>query len=173
MLSQTKAQAFKLGAHGQWEDAIIPASKLKGFTTFSIPKLGYRNLEHGDIKAVIQLSSVRSTKRGFRLDCVNVDYLDDFAMVYPHADPIWEYMGSEDKVRLIFEPNFLPLKIGLQELMEGRLSSFAMSSDIALSLDTDADADKPWAIYFKSIKVGAVAADGTITVNNKTISRNA
>lgn len=171
--SGTKASALKMTAAGHWEEVVIPVSKLKGFTTFSIPKLGYRNLESRNLKAVAQLSSTRSTKRGFRLEGVMVDYLDDYSMVYPYSDPVWEFMSSEQRTNIIYNPTFTPLKIGLQELMEGRLSSFAMSPDIAVALDTDADSDKPWAIYFKSIKVGAVDGDGVVSVNNKVVSRNA
>lgn len=153
-----------------WEEVHIPASALKGFTSFSSPKLGYRNIKRGpDPHSVTYLTSQRSTRRGFRLDNIRADNLSVFNLENVEAG--WDFLDLWTKTKVVYSPEFVGLKQGLAELQAGNLLGFAVNHDIAIAIDMDIAAKFPWSIYFKGMRVGGISDTGIITIHNKIVNR--
>ena len=156
----------------RWTAMHIPVDLLKDFTTFSIPKLGYRNILFGDVNAVINLSCVRSTQRGFKLDHVTYSSPPVYGTLGISVDDIWETQNKTQRVRVIYFPKFPSIKEGLKDMLAGQSAGCALSPDAAIFMDLDCDAEFPWSIVFKGKPVGGVDEHGQIVVRNKVVSRS-
>lgn len=167
--TQGMSQKFHAGQRGAWEEIQIPASKLKNFGTFSIPALGYRNVGIGNNETVIRLWHSRSTRRGFRLEHVGVETVAPFDML---GDvPVWELMDRWAQVDTVYNPKFVPLKLGIPQLLNHESIGFAVNPDTAVTLDADGDADNPWTIHYKGNKVGGIDENGVIMIRHKVVNR--
>lgn len=150
-----------------WTNATLPMDSLKSFTDIKWPKLGYRNLPHGQLgNQVSFISSTRSVQRGLKYEHLTFEWL-----------PVNETMGggrigrSLDVILRIFFPVWYSFKEGMKKLHAKELASFAINEDVAVGLSVDQGENRFADIYYRGKVVGQVREDGDIIIANKTIKR--
>lgn len=156
----------------RWTTTELPIDLLKDFTTFSIPRLGYRNIGRNSMSAVVNLSAMRSTRRGFKLDHLLLNYAPVYGTVGTRPDDLWDTYNQTQRAKVIYFPEFLTLKDGMKELLGGQRAGFALSPDAAIEMDIDSEAEFPWCVRFKGKAIGGVDDSGKIVIRNKVVSRS-
>lgn len=151
---------------------IIPASKLKDFTAFAHPKLGYRSIDYNGTTALLNLVGLRSGRRGFRMDTIQPNTLPVYEALEEYPAQAYEELDYIERVKLVFTPEFSSVKMGIKDLLDGRQLGVALNHDTAIVTDVSADGKYPWAIYYREVKVGGIDENGAIVVAEKTINRN-
>lgn len=157
-----------------WEPASLKSSVLKDFSTFSIPKLGYRTFKGAMTGKELlgYISHIRSTRRGFRPGFLVADIHDTFSVLSDYGDDEWQGLDAATKTLHAVKPNFFTVKEALHKLMNNDALGVALNPDTAIVLEMQEMQDDPWTIYYKGTRVGRVSEEGNIRINNKVMNRD-
>jgi hypothetical protein len=157
-----------------WSRCELPKTAIPDFSAFAYPKMGYRNLPSNGLGHVVSMFSTRrSVHRGLRADNVNEAILPAYFNSIPSiANELPSISSEERRVRIIFNPTYVPFGKGLAELLSGETLGFAVSPDIAVVLSTSADNSKPWDVLYKGNAVGHVTPEGEVHISNKVVERS-
>lgn len=162
----------------EWRDGEIPTSLLRDFSTFKYPSLGYREVTSAfsstkDSKFVVFVTARRSANRGLREEGLlwrGLPIIDRglSALIGNTINQI----GRVERVRALFDPVYTKWKDGLPQLLEGKISGFALNENVAVGVSLHTSADVDYDVYFKEKVVGHVSSTGQLTLYNKTIQRD-
>lgn len=135
----------------------VPTSVFDSFTVFAAPKLGYRNYVDGaGVDVLVYLSSVRSTRRGFRAETTAVQVIS----------PKNGRVGVPQQAGIIAcaydNTSFLSYHEALAALLEGSRLGVALSPDLALVTDYSSP-NGCMSILFRGQKVADVDERGDIS----------
>lgn len=150
-------------------EAVLPHKEVTSFTDFAYPKLGYRNIEHGEIKpSVITLNMNRSVQRGFRLDLLNHQAVN-YSNVIDRNSGLsgWDFMPAEERAKVAFFPKWKTWTNGLTDLKDNKYFGFAVNEDIAITISCSHNPEHEFDVLFKGALIGGVTEDGTITFSKE------
>lgn len=109
---------------------LVPSQVFESFSVFAAPKLGYRNyLDGNGTTVLVHLSSMRSTRRGFRAETTQV------RTIAPGNARVGVPQGAGVVACAYDMTSFLTYHDALTALRNGELLGAAMSPDLALVAD--------------------------------------
>lgn len=136
----------------------IPADFFSSMEVFAVPELGWRMAAKGKYLARFERNN-RSYHRGVAFSNLIRSHHD---MTLWAADEgiisLEHYTRHANTVKLVMEPEYMPLSEGIKEMAQGKLLSFAVSANLAVVPDLD---DK-FALLFGYNKVGTITPEGEI-----------
>lgn len=156
----------------RFERAHIPATALRGFETFKYPTLGYRQYRtEGGENAVLNLHTARSAQRGLRMDLVRHQLLPVFNYLGQDIADNYHGLSFEQKLRMIFRPQFTPFSTAVRQLVRGEVAGAAINENTAVGISCTRSADRAFDIYFRDRVVGRIDEKGVTHISNKVMNR--
>ena len=135
---------------------LVPSQVFESFSVFAAPKLGYRNyLDGNGTTVLVHLSSMRSTRRGFRAETTQV------RTVAPVNARVGVPQGAGVVACAYDMSSFLTYQDALASIRSGALLGVAMSPDLALVADYSSPGGY-MSILFRGQKVADVDEYGNI-----------
>lgn len=141
----------------------VPIDVFTGFSMFRIPRLGYRMDNRGNL---VWMDSIRTTQRGMRMDKLA------FSVVPSIRDMIRDAYANlhQDPLRVYF-PKFDKFSDGLKNVMQGKVTGFALDHDSAVVVDAHKE-NAPMSILYRQRQVGEISDEGEITYNGAVVKRS-
>ena len=148
----------------------LPLDVLKSFTTFSWPKLGYRNSLVSDQNVLIctYLQSLRSTRRGLSAELLQANSPTP-VLVWTMASDVTTPPTKEAWLYNVYHPHFFRYSEAVKMLASDEAIAVAINEDVCLthSITGDAPHSARFDILFRDRVVGYVLNSGEITFRNK------
>lgn len=173
-LSPTEAEVARLDKRGDepwWNVMRVPIDMVKDFTSFAVPKLGYRIIRWGNDELLVKLEHQRSTRRGFRLELVRAEPSAISAMLFGEVDGVFAAHSESRQADICYFPEFDTVKTGINKLLACETTAVALSPDMAIVLDVEQAGHIPFSIMYRGTRIGTVDDIGCIRINNKAVSR--
>lgn len=174
VLSNTEAEVATLSTRRDepyWDVTRVPLDYMKDFTSFAVPRLGYRTVEFAGNQLLLDLQHQRSTRRGFRLELVRSEGVPISTMLFGECNEVFRAFGEAWQANLCYFPKFDTVKSGINKLLAAETTAVALSPDMAIVLDVEQAGDIPFSILYRGTRIGTVDDDSRIRINNKAVSR--
>lgn len=173
-LSNTEAEVARLDKRNSepwWNVMRVPVDMVKDFTSFAVPRLGYRIIKWGPDDLLMKLEHQRSTRRGFRLELVRTESSTISTMLFGEVDGVFNAYNEAQQANICYFPEFDTVKSGINKLLSCETTAVALSPDMAIILDVEQAGHIPFSVLYRGTRIGTVDDAGRIRINNKAVSR--
>lgn len=174
VLGNTEAEVAKLikrNSSVHWDITIVPLDYMKDFTSFAVPRLGYRTMRYAGNDLLVNLQHQRSTRRGFRLELIRSEGAPISNMLFGESEAVFGSYEEPRQADICYFPEFDTVKSGINKLLASETTAVALSPDMAIVLDVEQAGDIPFSIMYRGTRIGTVDDDSRIRINNKAVSR--
>lgn len=153
-------------------EGTMPLNMLDTFSTFSWPKLGYRNfIDRNGSNTVHYFSSQRSTSRGLRAELLSTEACPVYHRLgYTNTEAMLNGLSQTNLVACTYAPVWVGYTAGMGMLRSGKWAAFAVNEDITISLALDIQNFDGYEILFRGDRVGTISGAGSITFGEKALS---
>ncbi|UFK09561.1 hypothetical protein [Xanthomonas phage DES1] len=149
-----------------WDRTAYPYNFFKDMSTFATPELGYRTGAAG--KVLLYITRNPGTyHRGTSTAILSVESSDLTAWLA--SENVVDLASEQSDTKLtdmVMNPEFLTMSQGLEAIRAGRIASFAINANVAVTPAEEESQD----IWYKTRRVGKINSDGNIECSLKYIN---